>query len=132
MTQKIVVTNPVVELDGDDDKNHLEDRGLLHCAKLDENTLHDWCQDLEVACAEVINNDGIMMKDLATAIHGKDIKREHWVIRMCTWTRSMYIFFLLHHVMTSDVSHTIQSSICKLDSRRNWLLKRQYRLLPHW
>jgi isocitrate dehydrogenase len=56
-------------------------RGLLHRAKLDGNdALREWCQDLEAACIEVINNDGIMTKDLAIAIYGKELKREHWVI----------------------------------------------------
>ncbi|KAF8056888.1 isocitrate dehydrogenase [Lyophyllum atratum] len=56
-------------------------RGLLHRAKLDGNdALRAWCQDLETACIEVIDNDGIMTKDLAIAIYGKNIKREHWVV----------------------------------------------------
>ncbi|KAF9463240.1 isocitrate dehydrogenase [Collybia nuda] len=56
-------------------------RGLLHRAKLDGNdALRDWCLDLERACVEVIDKDGIMTKDLAIAIHGKNMKREHWVI----------------------------------------------------
>jgi isocitrate dehydrogenase len=56
-------------------------RGLLHRAKLDGNDpLRDWCLDLEAACVEVINRDGIMTKDLAIAIYGQDLKREHWVI----------------------------------------------------
>jgi len=56
-------------------------RGLLHRAKLDGNEpLRQFCLDLEAACIEVIDQDGIMTKDLALAIHGKDMKREHWVI----------------------------------------------------
>lgn len=56
-------------------------RGLLHRAKLDENEpLKKFSQDLEAACVEVIDEDGIMTKDLALAIHGKNMKREHWVI----------------------------------------------------
>ncbi|KAF9492684.1 isocitrate dehydrogenase [Pleurotus eryngii] len=56
-------------------------RGLLHRAKLDgNNKLRDFCLDLEKACIEVIDEDGIMTKDLALAIHGKDMKREHWVV----------------------------------------------------
>ena len=57
-------------------------RGLLHRAKLDENdALRDWCIDLEKACVEVIDKDGIMTKDLAIAIHGtQGLKREHWVV----------------------------------------------------
>ncbi|KAG6899240.1 hypothetical protein C0993_012029, partial [Termitomyces sp. T159_Od127] len=56
-------------------------RGLLHRAKLDGNdALRQWCQDLEAACIEVIDKDGIMTKDLALAIYGKDMKREHWVV----------------------------------------------------
>jgi isocitrate dehydrogenase len=56
-------------------------RGLLHRAKLDGNTpLRTFCLNLEAACVEVIDKDGVMTKDLALAIHGKDTKREHWVI----------------------------------------------------
>ncbi|KAJ7237719.1 hypothetical protein B0H12DRAFT_1138406 [Mycena haematopus] len=56
-------------------------RGLLHRAKLDDNApLRVFCEALEAACVEVIDKDGIMTKDLALAIHGRDMKREHWVI----------------------------------------------------
>ena len=56
-------------------------RGLLFRAKLDNNdALRNFCEDLEAACVEVIDKDGIMTKDLALAIHGKDMKREHWVV----------------------------------------------------
>ncbi|KAJ7242029.1 hypothetical protein C8J57DRAFT_71091 [Mycena rebaudengoi] len=56
-------------------------RGLLHRAKLDNNApLREFCLDLEAACVEVIDADGVMTKDLALAIHGRDMKREHWVI----------------------------------------------------
>lgn len=56
-------------------------RGLLHRAKLDGNdSLRLFAQDLEAACIEVIDEDGVMTKDLALAIHGKNMKREHWVI----------------------------------------------------
>ena len=56
-------------------------RGLLHRAKIDGNeALKAWCLDLEAACVEVIDQDEIMTKDLAFARHGKDMKREHWVI----------------------------------------------------
>ncbi|KAJ3782633.1 putative isocitrate dehydrogenase [NADP] precursor [Lentinula aff. detonsa] len=56
-------------------------RGLLHRAKLDENDkLQAFCEKLEKSCVEVIDEDGVMTKDLALAIHGKDMKREHWVV----------------------------------------------------
>ncbi|CCA77827.1 probable isocitrate dehydrogenase [NADP] precursor [Serendipita indica DSM 11827] len=56
-------------------------RGLKFRAQLDKNErLKQWCDDLEAACVEVIDKDGVMTKDLALAIHGKDMKREHWVI----------------------------------------------------
>lgn len=56
-------------------------RGLMFRAKLDGNDpLHDFCVDLEAAAIEVIDEDGIMTKDLALAIHGKNMHREHWVI----------------------------------------------------
>ena len=50
-------------------------------AELDGNTeLTKFCKALEAACVEVIDEDGVMTKDLALAIHGKDMKREHWVL----------------------------------------------------
>jgi len=55
-------------------------RGLAHRAKLDGNDdLKKFCDDVEKACLSVIDDDGIMTKDLALAIHGKDLKREHYV-----------------------------------------------------
>jgi len=56
-------------------------RGLLHRANLDGNEeLKVFARVLERACVEVIDVDGLMTKDLALAIHGKDMRREHWVI----------------------------------------------------
>ena len=56
-------------------------RGLIHRAKLDGNErLRVFCEELEGACVEVIDKDGVMTKDLALAIHGKEMKREHWVV----------------------------------------------------
>lgn len=56
-------------------------RGLLHRAKLDNNEpLAAFCRSLEESCVEVIDKDNIMTKDLALAIHGKEMKREHWVV----------------------------------------------------
>jgi len=55
-------------------------RGLAHRAKLDGNDdLKKFCDDVEQACISVIDDDGIMTKDLALAIHGKGLKREHYV-----------------------------------------------------
>ena len=54
--------------------------GLLHRANLDGN------EELKVLvvvldCVEVIDVDGVMMKNLAPAIYGKDgMRREHWVV----------------------------------------------------
>ena len=48
-------------------------RGLAFRAKLDKNAaLKEWCDDLEAACVEVIDVDGVMTKDLAFSIHGKE------------------------------------------------------------
>ncbi|KAI0301468.1 isocitrate dehydrogenase [Russula brevipes] len=56
-------------------------RGLLHRANLDGNEeLKVFVRALEKACVEVIDVDGVMTKDLALAIHGKAMQREHWVI----------------------------------------------------
>ncbi|CAE6408115.1 unnamed protein product [Rhizoctonia solani] len=55
-------------------------RGLAFRAKLDGNEqLKGFSKKLEDACVEVIDKDGIMTKDLALAIHGKNMTREHWV-----------------------------------------------------
>ena len=56
-------------------------RGLIHRAKLDDNVaLEDFCTSLEEACVEVIDKDGIMTKDLALAVHGEAMRREHWAV----------------------------------------------------
>ncbi|ORY72527.1 isocitrate dehydrogenase [Neocallimastix californiae] len=55
-------------------------RGLAHRAKLDGlDDLKKFCDDVEQACISVIDDDGVMTKDLALAIHGKNLKREHYV-----------------------------------------------------
>ncbi|KAJ1926276.1 Isocitrate dehydrogenase [NADP], mitochondrial precursor (Oxalosuccinate decarboxylase) [Tieghemiomyces parasiticus] len=55
-------------------------RGLAHRAKLDENeALARFCTDLEQACIDTVDKDGIMTKDLALAIHGKQLERSHYV-----------------------------------------------------
>ena len=55
-------------------------RGLIFRGKLDKNEkLITFAQTLEKACVDAIDKDGIMTKDLALAIHGKNMKREHYV-----------------------------------------------------
>ena len=55
-------------------------RGLLFRGKLDKNdALIKFARDLEAACVESIDVDGVMTKDLAYSIHGKNMKREHYV-----------------------------------------------------
>ncbi|OZJ05892.1 Isocitrate dehydrogenase [NADP], mitochondrial [Bifiguratus adelaidae] len=54
-------------------------RGLAHRAKLDGNSeLLQFTQDLEQACIDTIDKKGQMTKDLALAIHGKQMKREQY------------------------------------------------------
>jgi len=54
-------------------------RGLMHRAKLDNNPeLQAFCETLEKVCIDSIEN-GQMTKDLALCIHGKDLKREHYI-----------------------------------------------------
>ncbi|KAL7004617.1 Isocitrate dehydrogenase [NADP], mitochondrial precursor (Oxalosuccinate decarboxylase) [Cystobasidiomycetes sp. EMM_F5] len=56
-------------------------RGLIFRAKLDGNEkLRKFAEDLEACCIELIDDDGIMTKDLALTIHGKNMKREHYVL----------------------------------------------------
>ncbi|GAA99227.1 uncharacterized protein L969DRAFT_93689 [Mixia osmundae IAM 14324] len=55
-------------------------RGLAFRAKLDDNEkLLKFAQDLEACCIEAVDKDAVMTKDLALAIHGKNMKREHYV-----------------------------------------------------
>ncbi|KAJ3329216.1 Isocitrate dehydrogenase [NADP], mitochondrial precursor (Oxalosuccinate decarboxylase) [Gonapodya sp. JEL0774] len=55
-------------------------RGLEHRGKLDGNTeLVQFTQQLEQACLDAVDRDAVMTKDLALAIHGKDLKKEHYV-----------------------------------------------------
>jgi isocitrate dehydrogenase len=78
-------------------------RGLLHRAKLDDNVpLRTFCLDLEAACIEVIDKDGMMTKDLALAIHGKNMKREHWVITD-VYLDAVNVCFLLSYFLFVDV-----------------------------
>lgn len=54
-------------------------RGLKHRATLDDNKqLADFADKLEATCVESIEN-GQMTKDLALCIHGKNLKREHYI-----------------------------------------------------
>jgi len=53
-------------------------RGLQHRAKLDNNTpLDNFANTLEKVCIETVES-GLMTKDLALTIYGKDLKREHY------------------------------------------------------
>ncbi|KAI9207954.1 uncharacterized protein BJ171DRAFT_492222 [Polychytrium aggregatum] len=55
-------------------------RGLSHRAKLDGNEeLAKFSQSLEQACIDTVQVNSIMTKDLALSIHGKGLKREHYV-----------------------------------------------------
>jgi isocitrate dehydrogenase len=55
-------------------------RGLAFRAKLDDTPdLAKFAQYLEDACVETIDQDGVMTKDLALAMKGKDMTRDDWV-----------------------------------------------------
>jgi isocitrate dehydrogenase len=54
-------------------------RGLDFRGKLDGNEdLIQFCQDLEAVCIETVES-GIMTKDLALCVHGKQMNESHWV-----------------------------------------------------
>lgn len=54
-------------------------RGLLHRAKLDNNTeLTTFCEKLEKATVETVEN-GIMTKDLAVLVHGENVSEKDYV-----------------------------------------------------
>ncbi|MBL6663427.1 MAG: isocitrate dehydrogenase (NADP(+)) [Flavobacteriales bacterium] len=55
-------------------------RGLAFRGKLDNNqALIDFCQTLENVCVETVES-GVMTKDLALCIHGKDLNESHYVV----------------------------------------------------
>lgn len=55
-------------------------RGLAHRAKLDSNlALNNFCETLERACRQIIDEDGKMTKDLALAVHGEKMERCHYL-----------------------------------------------------
>lgn len=95
-------------------------RGLLHRAKLDNNEpLRQFCLDLEATCVEVIDHDGIMTKDLALAIHGQAMKREHWVItdNYLDAVKVCYLFRLIELLVISSLQSKLQQ---KLKARSAW------------
>jgi isocitrate dehydrogenase len=54
-------------------------RGLAFRAQLDANSqLEQFCAKLEEVCVETVET-GIMTKDLALCVHGKDMLDSHWV-----------------------------------------------------
>lgn len=55
-------------------------RGLIFAGKRDNNpALVKFGEDLEQICIDAVDVDGVMTKDLALSIHGKNMKREHYV-----------------------------------------------------
>lgn len=55
-------------------------RALAHRAKLDNTPqLAKFAQNLEAICVENIDVDGILTKDLASAIQGENLREEHYV-----------------------------------------------------
>jgi len=65
-------TNPIASI-------YAWTRGLAHRAKLDKNNdLEKFAHDLESVCIKTVE-DGFMTKDLALSIHGKNLKREHYL-----------------------------------------------------
>jgi len=54
-------------------------RGLLHRAKLDNNTdLAKFANDLEAVCIETVES-GFMTKDLAVSVYGKKLQPSHYL-----------------------------------------------------
>jgi len=55
-------------------------RGLAHRGRLDKNEeLIEFTKQLEQACLATVQQDGIMTKDLALAIHKDRLQRSHYV-----------------------------------------------------
>ncbi len=65
-------TNPIASI-------YAWTRGLAFRGKLDNNQeLIDFCQTLEDVCIETVEG-GVMTKDLALCIHGRDLNESHYV-----------------------------------------------------
>ena len=93
-------------------------RGLLHRANLDGNEeLKVFARALETACVEVIDVDGIMTKDLALAIHGKEMRREHWVITDAYMDAVKVRFFLSRSLRTVPLTTYLSDKIGQAVSR---------------
>jgi isocitrate dehydrogenase len=75
----------------------LSNTTLLYVSvELDGNDpLRDFCTDLEAACVQVVDVDGVMTKDLALVIHGRQMKREHWVVTDA-YLDAVNVRFFLH------------------------------------
>ena len=72
MAGKKTSTNPIASI-------FAWTRGLGHRAKLDNNTeLAKFCTTLEKVCVDVVET-GIMTKDLAVCVHGKNLKDSDYV-----------------------------------------------------
>lgn len=72
MAGKKTSTNPIASI-------FAWTRGLAHRAKLDNNAeLEKFCTTLEKVCVDVVES-GVMTKDLAVCIHGKDTNDSHFV-----------------------------------------------------
>ena len=70
-------------------------RGLAFRAKLDDTPeLAQFAKSLEEACVEVIDIDGVMTKDLALAMKGKDMGRGDWVTTD-EYMKKVHVSFLL-------------------------------------
>ncbi|KAH8924076.1 isocitrate dehydrogenase NADP-dependent [Atractiella rhizophila] len=55
-------------------------RGLIHRGKLDGNDkLIQFAKMVEESCVTAVDQDNVMTKDLALAVHGKKMKPEHYV-----------------------------------------------------
>jgi isocitrate dehydrogenase len=93
-------------------------RGLLHRANLDGNEeLKVFARALETACIEVIDVDEIMTKDLALAIHGKEMRREHWVITDAYMDAVKVRFSLSRSLRTGPLTTYLSGKIGQAVSR---------------
>lgn len=100
-------TNPVASI-------YAWTRGLGHRARLDGNvSLEKFCEMLEKACVEVVDREGVMTKDLALAIYGEEMKREHWVVTdiyMDAVNVSFFLLPLLYECLPMDFAYRKSSS----------------------
>ncbi|KAJ3184481.1 hypothetical protein HK101_009851 [Irineochytrium annulatum] len=87
-------------------------RGLAHRAKLDGNeALQKFCDDLETACVNTVEEDAIMTKDLALMIYGNKYVYVYFGVAGAILTVSSFRVERQHYVTTKAFIEAVASNL---------------------